>query len=112
MTDEKTVTRNDDASRYEIRVGDRVAGFLEFRDRPDGVVDLPHTEVDREFSGHGIGSTLAQEALADLAQRGDTIAPSCPFIAHYLTEHEVPGLKVVDSPGPADEDAASAGEPA
>ncbi len=94
MTDAPTVTRNDGKNRYEVHVGDQLGGFLEFADAGDGVTELPHTEVDPAFKGQGLGSALAGEALADLARRGDTIVPSCPFVAHYLKDHDVPDLRV------------------
>lgn len=93
MADDLTVTRNDEASRYEIRVGDELGGFLEFEPAGDRV-ELPHTEIDPAFKGKGLGSKLAGEALSDLARRGDTVIPSCPFVAHYLGEHDVEGLSV------------------
>jgi predicted GNAT family acetyltransferase len=94
MTDEITVTRNDEKSRYEIHVGDRIGGFLEYEQSEDGPVIVPHTEVDDTFKGMGLGSRLAGEALADLARRGDVVTPFCPFVKHYLRENEVPGLLV------------------
>jgi predicted GNAT family acetyltransferase len=93
MADDLTVTRNDDAGRYEIHVGDELGGFLEFESAGDRV-ELPHTEIDPAFKGKGLGSRLASEALSDLARRGDTVIPSCPFVAHYLGEHDVEGLSV------------------
>ncbi len=94
MTDAPTVTRNDDENRYEVRVGDELGGFLQFLTSRDGRTVLPHTVVDPAFKGQGLGSILAGEALADLARRGDTVVPRCPFVAHYLEEHEVEGLRV------------------
>ncbi|MEX0152759.1 GNAT family N-acetyltransferase [Microbacterium sp. LMI1-1-1.1] len=94
MSDDVTVTRNEETRRYEVHLGDELGGFLKFRPAGDGRVELPHTEVDPAFEGHGLGSALAREALADLARRGDTIVPSCPFVASWLKGHDVPGLKV------------------
>ena len=111
MADERTVTRNDEARRYEIHVGDELGGFLEFRPAGEDRVVLPHTEIDPAFKGRGLGSTLASEALGDLARRGGSVIPSCPFVAHYLREHDVPGL-VVEWPDEADAaDSAGSGEP-
>ena len=67
-----------------------------------------YEELMEAFKGKGLGSTLASEALADLARRGDTIVPTCPFVAHYLREHDVPGL-VID--WPREEDAADSADP-
>lgn len=93
MTDAPTVTRHDDASRYEIHIGDTLAGFAEVRHR-DGEVHFTHTEVDPAFEGKGLASILAGEALADAAASGATIVPYCPFIARYLKRNDVAGASV------------------
>lgn len=108
MTDDLTVTRNDEAHRYEIHVNGELGGVLQFRPAGEGRVVLPHTEIDGAFKGMGLGSTLASESLADLARRGDTIIPTCPFVVHYLHDHDVPGL-VID--WPQHEDAADSADP-
>ncbi|WP_353115973.1 GNAT family N-acetyltransferase [Microbacterium sp.] len=92
MTD-ITVTRNDEASRYEIRTGDTLAGFAEYDRRP-GEIRFTHTEVDPAFQGQGLAGRLAADALADAAASGDTIVPYCPYIAKYLRTHDVPGAVV------------------
>lgn len=112
MTDDLTVTRNDEAHRYEVHVDGELGGVLQFRPAGEGRVVLPHTEIDSAFTGRGLGSALASEALADLARRGETIIPTCPFVVHYLHEHDVPGL-VIDWPHDQDAaDSADPGEPA
>lgn len=92
MTNDMTVTRNDDAHRYEVHVDGQLGGFLEFRPAGEGRMTLPHTEIDPTFKGRGLGTALASDALADLAQRGDSVIPTCPFVVHYLQENDVPGL--------------------
>lgn len=92
MTD-ITVTRNDEASRYEIRSGETLAGFAEFERRP-GEIRFTHTEVDPAFRGKGLAGRLAGDALADAATSGDTIAPYCPYIAEYLETHEIEGAEI------------------
>ncbi|MGC0368643.1 GNAT family N-acetyltransferase [Microbacterium sp. SLBN-111] len=112
MTDDLTVTRNDEAHRYEIHVNGELGGVLQFRPAGEARVVLPHTEIDSAFKGMGLGSTLASEALSDLARRGDTIIPTCPFVVHYLHDHDVPGL-VIDWPHHEDPaDSADPSEPA
>ncbi len=88
-----TVRRNEETSRYEILVGDEVAGFTEFKEK-NGVFLFPHTEVDPAFGGRGLGSILVAGAMADSAARGDTVVPICPFVVKYLRANEVPGLTV------------------
>jgi predicted GNAT family acetyltransferase len=93
-TAEIRVERNDDAGRYEIRVGDVLGGFTEFTIDSRGRLVFPHTEIDPAFSGRGLGGILVREALADVASRGETIVPRCPFVVRYLTGREVAGLTV------------------
>ena len=96
------VVRNDDRGRYEIHVsdaadggsaGETLAGFAEFV-QETGKIRFTHTVIDHAFRGRGLADVLAAEALADVARRGDTIVPLCPFIAKYLTEKEVAGAIV------------------
>ena len=92
MTD-ITVTRDDEQSRYEIRADGVFAGFAEFDRRP-GSIRFTHTEVDPEFQGQGIAGRLASEALTDASASGDAIVPLCPYIAKYLTTHEITGAEI------------------
>ncbi|MFT4210776.1 MAG: GNAT family N-acetyltransferase [Microbacterium sp.] len=94
-----TVRRDDEARRYEILVGDAPAGFTEFEVDPEGRLVFPHTSIDPAFAGHGLGSVLVEQAMADVAARGETVVPRCPFVVRYLRSHEVPGLRV-DWPHP------------
>lgn len=108
--EQNTVTRNDEQSRYEIHVGDTLAGFVEFAPDTSRRVVLTHTEVDPAFKGRGLAATLVNESLGDLARRGETVVPRCPFVVSYLKENEIAGL-VVDWPHQADAgDSASPGE--
>ena len=80
------IARNDEAHRYELFVGDELAGFAEYRLRPGRIVFI-HTVVDPAFEGQGLGSRLARHALDDAVARGERIVPRCPFIAAYLRTH-------------------------
>lgn len=92
---ETTVTRNDEKRRYEIHLDDgTVAGFTLIRIDEEGRVVFPHTEIDPAFSGRGLAGTLVSQALADVAARGETAVPVCPYVVKWLREHEVPGLDV------------------
>jgi predicted GNAT family acetyltransferase len=93
-TEATHVQRNDAESRYEIRVGDVLGGFTEFEPDSHGRLVFPHTEIDPAFKGQGLGSILVEQALADLARRGETIVPRCPFVVRYLHRHEVEGLAI------------------
>jgi uncharacterized protein len=92
MTD-ITVTRNDDASRYEIRTDDQLAGFAAFETK-HGQIRFTHTEIDPAFQGQGLAGKLAEAALTDAAATGDAIVPLCPYIAKYLETHEIAGAEI------------------
>jgi len=83
---EPRVTRNDDEHRYELWVGDALAGFAQFRELPHQVL-FTHTEVDDAYAGQGLGSVLVRAAVEDVVGRGKTIVPYCPFVAAYLRRH-------------------------
>jgi len=80
------VIDNTGAERYEIRLDDELAGFLQYRLRP-GLVELVHTEIDEEFEGRGLGSRLISFALDDARQRGLAVLPFCPFVNDYIQRH-------------------------
>ena len=44
------ITDNPDQHRYEIRVDDELAGFVQYR-RREGLIALIHTEIDSRFEG-------------------------------------------------------------
>ena len=80
------VADNPAASRYEIRVGDQLAGFADYRTEPDRII-VTHTEIDPTFKGRGFGNRLAAGTLDDLRRRHLGVTPQCPFIAKYIDEH-------------------------
>jgi predicted GNAT family acetyltransferase len=80
------ISDNPDASRYEAHIGDRLAGFAEYRLIRDRVV-FTHTETRDEFAGRGVGSHLARGALDDVRARGLHATPHCPFIRTYIDRH-------------------------
>jgi predicted GNAT family acetyltransferase len=75
-----------ESSRYELRLGGRVIGFVAYRRRNDRIV-FTHTEVDESYEGCGLGSRLAEAALEDVRGKGLVIVPLCPFIARYIEQH-------------------------
>ena len=78
---------NPDAGRFEILVGDEVAGFAEYS-VAHGIATMPHTVVDDAYDGQGLGSRLARYALDTVRERGLEVRPSCPFIRDYIERHE------------------------
>ncbi|HEY8001842.1 MAG TPA: GNAT family N-acetyltransferase [Solirubrobacterales bacterium] len=83
---EVRVTDNQAEHRYEVHSGGRLAGFVTYREEP-GRISFTHTEIDDEFEGQGLGSTLVSEALDDARKRGLSVLPFCPFVNAYIKRH-------------------------
>lgn len=90
MNDENadiTYVNAPDAQRYEIRDGDVVAGFAQYRERNGTHIDFVHTEVDDAYGGRGLASKLVAFALADVRAQGKRIIPHCPYVAGWIKKH-------------------------
>ena len=81
-----TVRRNEDESRYELLLGEELAGYTEY-EVGDGSITFVHTVVDNAHEGQGLGSTLAKGALTDAKGAGLRIDARCEFVASYLERH-------------------------
>jgi predicted GNAT family acetyltransferase len=84
---ETRVVQNESASRYEVWVGDSVAGFSAYDADGDQIV-FTHTEIDDAYAGQGLGKVLAAGALDDAVASGKVIVPVCPFIARYVLKNQ------------------------
>lgn len=88
MTEAPEVTVRDVPARhrFEVLVGDQVAGFTTYRQEGDALAFL-HTEVKDAYEGQGLGSRLARDAFEAMRERGVAILPYCPFVKSYLVRH-------------------------
>lgn len=84
---EPTVTNAPDASRYEIRDGDRLLGHADYQ-RDGSTFVFTHTEVDPDAGQSGIGSTLVRSALDDVRAQGGSVDPQCSFVRGWIGKHE------------------------
>jgi Predicted acetyltransferase len=94
---EIVVRDNPEKNRYEAITGKTVAAFVDYRLLRQRVV-LVHTEVERAFTGRGVGRRLAQAVLDDIRARGLTVTPICPFMAAFIRRH--PAYADLVSSGP------------
>jgi predicted GNAT family acetyltransferase len=82
------VVDNPQLERFELRLGDEVAGFVTYRFGDAGRrITLVHTEIEPGHEGAGLGSTLARGVLDDARRRGLEVVPRCPFIAGFIARH-------------------------
>jgi len=75
-----------DQHRFEIWVGDVLAGFTVYRPQPDRYTFV-HTEIDPAFGGRGLASILIKAALDEMRARGIAVLPQCPFVRRYISRH-------------------------
>lgn len=90
MSDEIELRKNTDEHRYEALIDGKIVGHMTYR-VGEQVVHLPHTEIDPDQGGKGIGKKLAQFGLEDIKAGGVSrrrVAADCPFVAAYIDAHE------------------------
>ena len=90
MTDDptvRTVMRNEERSRYELLVDGEVVGFAEYRPGAGGRVVFPHTVIDADRRGQGLGAVLVRGALDDVRARGGAVEPRCWYVAQFIDEN-------------------------
>jgi predicted GNAT family acetyltransferase len=86
MTDKLVITNVPEARRYEARIGDVLAGWVDYGKVRNRLVAI-HTEVPPEFGGRGIGSALVRHVIADARANGFTITPRCPLFVTWFERH-------------------------
>ena len=80
------VRKNDAAGRYELFVDGVLAGVADYTERGD-VLEFPHTEIDPQRRGQGLGAVLVQGALDDVRPTGRKVVPSCWYVAQWIDEN-------------------------
>jgi predicted GNAT family acetyltransferase len=80
------MVNNLELQRFEMRDGDDLAAFLQYRQR-GAVVDLLHTETLPGREGAGYGSELVRGVLDYARERDWQVLPSCPFVRSYIADH-------------------------
>jgi uncharacterized protein len=83
---ETTVVDVPERGRFEIREGNRVLGLASYH-VDDGLMTLPHTEVDPSVGGQGLGTALVAGVLDAARERGLHVLPYCSFVRRYILQH-------------------------
>src|SRR4051812_26321894 len=94
---EAAVRDNAELHRFEIVVGDVVAGFAEYHDHA-GRRTFTHTVIDDAYEGQGLGSILVRSALDAARERGLEVIPVCPFVRSYIARHPDKYVDLVPAP--------------
>jgi uncharacterized protein len=81
-----TVADNPAESRYEMKVGEDLIGFAEYK-LSEGHILFTYIEIDPVLQGRMLGSSLTAAALDDCRTRGLSVSATCPFIVDYLRNH-------------------------
>jgi predicted GNAT family acetyltransferase len=79
-----TVEHHPERNRFIITLAPDAEAFIEYRRRPDGVLDLEHTVVPSAWRKKGIGSDLVRGTMEIARREGYRVIPSCPFIDTWL----------------------------
>jgi predicted GNAT family acetyltransferase len=85
-TGSPVLTDNPAASRYELHVHGKLAGFVDYRLRGEAI-SLVHTEVEPAFQGEHLATHLARYSLDDARKRGLAVLPFCPYITSWIKKH-------------------------
>jgi predicted GNAT family acetyltransferase len=85
--DEVSVRDDPGAQRFEVWVGDELAGVAAYRVLDGGTWAIDHTEVGPPFEGRGLADRLVTEALDEVRSRGGSVLPYCPYVRAWLDRH-------------------------
>jgi predicted GNAT family acetyltransferase len=80
------VRHAEDQGRYELVLDGEVVGIADYWDT-GGALVFPHTEIDPEHRGKGLGEQLVQGALEDVRSKGRHVVPRCWFVREFLDAH-------------------------
>jgi hypothetical protein len=79
------VQQNKEAARFETAI-DGVEAFIDYIEKPNGVLFLTHTCVPRQISGRGVGTQMVLKTLELIRVLNLKIVPLCPFIVAFLNK--------------------------
>jgi predicted GNAT family acetyltransferase len=81
------VKHNTAERRYEIWLGDDMAGELDYS-LMLGEIHFVHTGVNPAHQGKNLAAILTLEALADVREQGkNKVVPVCSYTVRYMEKH-------------------------
>jgi hypothetical protein len=83
-----TEVRNaEDRNRYELLMNGNLVGIADYRIDGDTIV-FPHTEIDAQLRGNGLGELLVRGALDDVRGSGRVVRPVCWFVREFIETND------------------------
>jgi predicted GNAT family acetyltransferase len=84
---EPKVIHNQASHRYEIWIGDKKVGHVDYS-RRQGERYFVHTETNPAEQGNGYAAILTREALADVRENSkDKVVPVFSYVDMYMQRH-------------------------
>ena len=80
------VRNNPERSRYELFVDGERVGIADYVVQGDTIV-FPHTVIDRDKRGHGLGAELVRGALDDVRPSGRSVVAQCWYVAEFIDDN-------------------------
>jgi predicted GNAT family acetyltransferase len=80
------ITRNEAGNRYELVLGGRQVGVLDYTMDGEATV-LNHIEVEERVSGQGLAARFTQAVLTELKSQNVQVIPQCPYVRGYIIKH-------------------------
>ena len=91
MAEDYKLIDNEEKHRYEFQIDGKIAE-IDYIKSNNGEIYLVHTEVPASLGGKGVGSQLAEKALADMAMMG-MISASGRFMARMVLAASQPFIR-------------------
>lgn len=67
--------------------GDIKAGYCQYEEKADGIWDLTHTVVEKEYGGQGLAGKLLDEVCENARKENVKIMPICSYAVKKFDEN-------------------------
>lgn len=85
MAEDYKLIDNEEKHRYEFQIDGKIAE-IDYIKSNNGEIYLVHTEVPASLGGKGVGSQLAEKALADIERQGSTTGTALPVCSRIYSQ--------------------------
>jgi len=85
MAEDYKLIDNEEKHRYEFQIDGKIAE-IDYIKSNNGEIYLVHTEEPASLGGKGVGSQLAEKALADIEQTRSTTGTALPVCSRIYSQ--------------------------